>query len=351
MYKVSVIIPVYNVENYLTKCLESVVNQTLRDIQIIVVNDGSTDNTALIARKYHDLYPARFVYIEKENSGQGGARNVGLAYAAGEYIGFVDGDDYVEPDMYEQMYTRAKRDNLDMVECGYDHVCHEAITAIKKAHPYNAKNMLIKTKNCVYNKLIKRGVISGNDIQFPETLKYEDFEYSCKIVPYITSAASVHGVYYHYAQHSNSTMHSENPRVRDIFKVLDNIVTYYRTRGFYDKYKEQLEYVCIKELLAASFFRILKINDKEARAIILRENWDILQNMFPCWRYNRILKTLSLKNLFLKSMNKITYHIYAKILPSVIYCQESAERKIWRLQSMDSKIEKYTGIEDIFNDK
>ena len=118
MPKVSVIVPVYNVEEYLERCLDSLVNQTLKDIEIIIVNDGSTDGSKEIIQKYLNKYK-NIVYLEKENGGLSSARNYGIPYAKGEYIGFVDSDDYVEITMYENMYNKAIEEKSDMVECDF----------------------------------------------------------------------------------------------------------------------------------------------------------------------------------------------------------------------------------------
>ena len=103
--KVSVIVPVYNCEKYLKKCLDSLVNQTLKDIEIICVNDGSTDNSGRILEEYTD---SRIKIITKENGGLSSARNAGIAVAKGEYLGFVDSDDWVDLDFYEKLYNTAK---------------------------------------------------------------------------------------------------------------------------------------------------------------------------------------------------------------------------------------------------
>ena len=117
-YKVSVIVPVYGVEKYISKCLNSLVNQTLNDIEIIVVNDGTKDNSQKIIDEYVKKYPDKVKSFIKENGGQGSARNYGLKQATGEYIGYVDSDDYVELDMYEKLYNKAINDNLDIAICG-----------------------------------------------------------------------------------------------------------------------------------------------------------------------------------------------------------------------------------------
>ena len=118
MKKVSVIVPVYNVEKYIDKCLNTLVNQTLKDIEIIIVNDGSPDNSQEIIDKYQKKYPKKIKSYIKENGGQGSARNFGLEKATGEYIGYVDSDDFIELDMYEKLYNKAKKHDLDISICG-----------------------------------------------------------------------------------------------------------------------------------------------------------------------------------------------------------------------------------------
>ena len=122
MIKVSVIVPIYNVEKQLAKCLDSLLNQTLKDIQIILVNDGSEDSSAEIAKKYVVKDPDRVLYFEKANGGLSDARNYGLKYATGEYISFVDSDDFIEPEMYESLMQYAQSFPVDMVIGGLRYI-------------------------------------------------------------------------------------------------------------------------------------------------------------------------------------------------------------------------------------
>ena len=115
MTKVSVIVPVYNVEGYLEKCLESLVRQSLKDIEIIVVNDGATDNSLKIAKKYEEKYSNILKVYSKRNGGLSDARNFGLKYAKGKYVAFVDSDDYVKNDMFLKLYNFAVKNDLDVV--------------------------------------------------------------------------------------------------------------------------------------------------------------------------------------------------------------------------------------------
>ena len=108
MPKVSIIVPIYNVEEYLERCINSLIGQTLEDIQIILVNDGSTDKSGEIAKRYASKYKEKIMYLEKTNGGLSDARNYGLPYATGEYIAFLDSDDYIEKEAYQEMYEKAK---------------------------------------------------------------------------------------------------------------------------------------------------------------------------------------------------------------------------------------------------
>lgn len=121
MEKVSIIVPVYNVESYLDECLTSLVNQSLNDIKIIIVNDGSTDSSQKIIDKYALRYPEKIMALNKENGGLASARNFGLQYAQGEYVGFVDSDDYVDVNMYNEMYNLAIKNNADLVVCDLEY--------------------------------------------------------------------------------------------------------------------------------------------------------------------------------------------------------------------------------------
>ena len=117
MKKVSIIVPVYNVENYLEKCLNSLVAQTLQEIEIVVVNDGSTDNSQAIIQDFQSRFPDKIKTFQKQNGGLSDARNFGLKHSSGEFIGFVDSDDYVSETMFEEMYTLAKVHQAQMVIC------------------------------------------------------------------------------------------------------------------------------------------------------------------------------------------------------------------------------------------
>ena len=314
MKKVSVIVPVYNVEKYLTKSLDSLVNQTLEDIEIIVVNDGSTDNSKKIIETYKKKYPNKIKYLEKPNGGLSDARNFGMPHATGEYIAFLDSDDYVELNTYEKMYNKAKEENADMVECDFiwEYPNKRKIDA---GIIYNGKKeMLTYARVVAWNKLIKRALLEKNKIEFPKGLRYEDVEFFYKMIPYYNKVSFVKEPLIHYIQRESSISKVQNERTKEIFEVLNNVIEYYKKNNLYNEYKDELEYTYTRLLLCSSLFRMVKIKDKKVKKELINITWKNLNEKFPNWKKNKILKqNRSMKNLYMKTVNKITYKIYCTI--------------------------------------
>ena len=315
--KVSVIIPVYNVENYIEKCLESVINQTIDEIEIIVVNDGSTDLSKERINKYLNKYKDKIKYLEKENGGLSSARNYGMKFATGEYIAFLDGDDYIELDAYQKMYEKAKEENADMVECDFLWEYPKKVKRDVGEIYLSKKEMIEKARVVAWNKLIKREIIEKENLEFPEGLRYEDVEFFYKLVPYLNKVSFVKKCFVHYVQRKTSIANTQNVRTKEIFTVLDNVINYYKEKNIYEEYKIELEYIYTRYLLCSSLKRMCKIKNKSERKKALNETWENLNNKFPNWKKNNILKKFNLKNLYIKSNNKLTYKIYCFILNKI----------------------------------
>lgn len=313
MIKLSVIVPVYNVERHIRKCLESLANQTLDDIEIIVVDDGSTDLSKDIIKEYVENYN-NVKYYKKENGGLSDARNYGMEHATGEYIAFLDADDYIDFKAYEKMYEKAKKENSDVVECNFYWVYGKR----KKkdiGKKYENKSEMLQTARVVaWNKIYKKELLEKTQIEFPKGLQYEDVEFFYKLVPYIEKISFVKEPLIYYVQRKESLSNYQNEKVKDIFKVLDNVILFYKDKNLYEKYKEELEYTYMRLLLCSSFKRITKIKKENTRIELLNETWVKLNTMFPNWKENQILNTnLNLKKRYIKSVNRFTYKIYAKI--------------------------------------
>lgn len=315
MPKVSVIVPIYNVEKYLEKCINSLLSQTLEDIQIILVNDGSKDNSGNIAKEYEKNNKDRVIYVEKENGGLSDARNYGLKYATGDFIAFLDSDDYIEKNAYEEMYNKAIEEDADYVECDFIWEFPNK-TRVDKQYPYkNKKEMLSFVRVVAWNKLIKRQLITDNNLEFPKGLRYEDVEFTYKLIPFINKFAYVDKPFIHYVQREGSIANVQNERTAEIFTVLDNVIKFYKENNIYEEYRDELEYNYARYLLCSSLKRMCKIKDKTIREKLLTESWERLNSNFPNWKENVILKTVNIgKNKYMRTVNKSTYKIYSKIL-------------------------------------
>ena len=321
MPKVSVIVPFYNVEGYIEKCLETLVNQTLKDIEIILVNDGSKDRSVDIVKKFMKEYPDKIVYLEKQNGGLADARNYAIPYAKGEYIAFLDSDDYVEKDMYQLMYELAKKESSDMVECNfiweYPDKKREDIGEIY----IGQFEMLEKVRVVAWNKLIKREILEKNKIEFPKGLQYEDVEFTYKLVPFINKVSFVKKPCVHYVQREGSISNLQNERTKEIFEVLENVINFYKEKEIYDKFKTQLEYLYVRYAFCSSLLRIVKIQDEIVQENLLNLTWQNVNEKYPNWKQNEIIKKgeglnfrYKMYNLYMKTLNKYTYKIYTTLL-------------------------------------
>lgn len=221
MPKVSVIIPVYNVEKYLKQCLDSVVNQTLQDIEIICVNDGSTDNSLKILEEYAQK-DNRIIIISQENQGQSVARNIALEKATGEYVGFVDSDDYIDSNFYEELYRHAKKNNTD-IACGEIYKPNENCFYIK----YNKVEIAKKTKdkyklaqipkwNYIWNKIYKREQLIKT--KFTPNIFYEDVIYTPQVVHKLHKLITVPNVVYYYQYNPASTVWQKTQKHEEDYK-------------------------------------------------------------------------------------------------------------------------------------
>lgn len=181
--KVSIIVPIYNTGIYLNKCIESLLNQTLRDIEIILVDDGSTDESVYICDKYAQ-YDRRVKVIHKKNEGVSIARNTGIKKAKGEYIGFIDSDDWIELNMYENLYNCAKSKRADIVFCDattiYDDKENilDTFTNLNRSQSLDRKDIsaqiLVEVAGAVWRGLYKKDLLKNNTIVFPINLKFSE---------------------------------------------------------------------------------------------------------------------------------------------------------------------------------
>lgn len=315
MKKVSIIVPVYNSQEYLKACAESLVNQTLEDIEIVFVNDGSTDNSLSILQEYQERFPEKVVLRTKENGGQASARNLGIEICTGEYIGFVDSDDCVDTTMFEKLYNVAVAKDCDLVECNYKYLQITEQGETLELPPYgnvrayeNNADMFIDPLVSPWNKIYKASIFKNNTIEFPEGLIYEDTAFFIKTIPYIKEAAYVSEAFVYHFLRQNSTMNAKRDlRVGNIFPVLNDIIEFYQKMGFYECYKKELEYFCVKILLCSSLNRIALVSDKKLRLQFVKKTLEMIATYFSGYRKNDYFRK-NVIGVYMKCINRITIY-------------------------------------------
>lgn len=284
--KVSVIIPVYNTENYIRECLDSLLKQTLEEIEVIAVDDGSTDHTWDILQEYAEKYPEKIRAFHKENGGQASARNLALNHVRGEYLGFVDSDDWVDNDMYEVMYQKAQEESADIVIC--DMVDHYPDRVIyHHASEFDSK---FKVTPSACNKIFKTEFAKG--IQFPEGLWYEDFEYTTKQLMKTEAIGVVHKGFYHCHCREVSTMHNNNSaKNKDILTVIEHLGAYVHQMGWDEKYADVMEYLYLEHILITTINRLEEQENHEKREVI-RYLRDAVLSKYPKYYKGGVFKQM-----------------------------------------------------------
>lgn len=243
--KISVIIPVYNTAEYLPKCLDSVCGQTYKNLEIICVDDGSTDGSGDIAERYAEKDP-RVQVIHKANEGESSARNVGLQYSTGEYVAFVDCDDWLEPEMYAAMLSAMRQNQLDMVACGYFWETEEGGKPIGNSYPvskevFGRKELFeyvyIRDRyrgvtSWIWCKLFHRNILyeDGKLLAFDENLRFgADLVFFIKAASNARRICYLETAFYHYYQRANSTAHTKDLQVAfDIVTAYQRMIDYLR---------------------------------------------------------------------------------------------------------------------------
>lgn len=313
--KVSVIVPVYNVELYLEKCLDSLVNQTLKNIEIIVVNDGSPDNSQKIIDKYAKEYKNIKAY-KKENGGLSDARNFGIKKASGEYIAFIDSDDYVRWDMYEAMYKKAKSGNFDMVVCDLNYVYEDSneikrVSSQIKTDTTNIKKVLVDNYPAAWNKIIKRKIFD-NGLEFKKNVWFEDVEFIYRMLPYIKKIGVVNEPFNQYLQRNGSISKSADMRIYNYIDNWNGIIKYYKDNDFYNKYKKEIEYSYVRYIYATFIKQATLFSKDEFSKAVNIAILNVKEN-FPRYRINKYFYK-NFKGLYLLIFNRLTAKIVYKLM-------------------------------------
>ncbi|EOO15546.1 glycosyltransferase family 2 protein [Bacillus cereus] len=246
--KISIIVPVYKVEQYIHKCIDSILMQTFEDFELILVDDGSPDTCGEICDRYADK-DIRIKVIHKENGGVSSARNAGLEIAKGDYIGFVDSDDWIEPDMYELLYGMCAEHRCDVAICS-SQIYYSNKIVISSNHPFiiHDRNTAMKTMlegklydEVVWTKLFKRNLLE--DIKFPVGMSYEDTAFTYKVIHKCKKVCFIGEPKYHYIKRDNSMMDRAVKEVK-----IDSVLIYDEMCKFMERYYKELYSLVILKL-------------------------------------------------------------------------------------------------------
>ena len=262
MIKLSIIVPVWNVEDYLEKCLDSLVNQTLKDIEVIVVNDESPDDSQTIIDRYVETYPEKVKAFWKKNGGQGSARNLGLDHAQGEYISFVDSDDWISLDFCEKMYECAITKNCDVVICDMIDVypTHEV------HHNCIIYDYLFQHTLSSCNKVFKKDVVEK--LRFYPQIWYEDMNFTAKILAMNVNVGVVNDVFYYCHCRETSTMINNNSKKNlDLIVAIEDIKQYLNDMN-YPMPRNVIYPLVYKDVLHTGIMRVAAQKNKDKKMVL-----------------------------------------------------------------------------------
>lgn len=294
--KISVIVPAYNVEKYLRRCLDSLVYQTYPHLEILVIDDGSTDGTRGIIEEYVSRFAGKVFLYAQENAGQAAARNNGISYATGDYIGFVDADDFVSPRMYEYLVQEAEEKDCDLVTCGY-YGCNDETGEIQV---YQAgcrgefdqsifENPEILRLNAPYpwNKLYRKELLENAGFAFPEGIIFEDL---AAVFPLFLSAKKVGRVheklYYYIKGRKGGTMSTFDQRHMQILDALKIVDEKFIEKGAFEKFQEILLFFHIRHI-QARFDEMEKYGDFSFEKEFRERSETLLDAYFPGWKESK----------------------------------------------------------------
>ena len=331
MVKVSVIIPVYNVERYLSRCLDSCILQTFKDIEIICVNDGSTDSSLSILQAYANL-DSRVKIITKENGGLSSARNVGIANSVGEYVLCVDSDDYISSIAVEKLYNNAVNNNSDVVIFDYfinhfeSQKSHPVIMGEMKSYSENvifnaelvSSDMYKYMHVCAWAKLYKREFLLSNNISYVEGIVYEDVPYMAEIYTKASRITYLPEMFYSYTVGRDSQIMSKNDETMfDVIKVYEHVDNSFKNSRYYDKYKYDVQLMKVMDFFKK--FNTIKAELREKlfdtyRSLSLEIDFDYLEKkegLLPIEKFYIV----QFKNLLTAN----NYDDYMKVYQGVSY--------------------------------
>lgn len=314
----SIIVPVYNVQKYLTQNLESLINQSISGYEIIAINDGSTDESLNILLEYQKKCPFLKV-ITQQNGGISVARNKGIEMAQGEYIGFIDSDDFVSEFFVEKMISAAKKENSDMVVCDIEFFWNDNDDRnyIMKGLNQNYTELKLGQKGILsplfaWNKIYRKDFFLTQNVLFQPQTWYEDLEVVTFLFAQANKIEYVDDVLIYYRQRENSIMSTRSVRCMEIFNVLKRIYHRFEEFELLKDYYDEICYLFIENLLLYGQYRFLALDNYKE---INKKSRLMIKEYFPNYKNNPFLRKLSLKNkVFIYFNNQYTCSLFRKYL-------------------------------------
>ena len=249
--KVSIIVPVYNIENYIRVCVESILAQTYASLELILVDDGSKDNSGILCDEYAVIDP-RVKVIHKENGGVSSARNAGLRQAKGDWIMHVDGDDWIEPDMIESLIEAAKATEADLVFS--DFIKYGPNAGNNQLPSWNSDKIdsmsryIAYVMTTIWGSIAKRSLYIDHSLKSPEGISYcEDFHLIVRLCHYAKKIANVHRPFYHYRYRPTSIMSNMSRKTEsDEQWVYQDTIRFFKEQGVYEDYRKVMSWRTLK---------------------------------------------------------------------------------------------------------
>lgn len=309
---ISIIIPCYNAEKTIKRCLESVISQTYKNIEIVIINDGSTDKTDSIIKKY--INDNRIKYYNRSNHGIGKTRNFGIKEATGEYITFLDSDDYLPNDAIDNLYKLAQKNKLDLVVSDYyvdnKNIKSEKIKSFPITNVKNNPNLIFDINLAPWNKLYKKELIEN--IKFEENLKYEDAPFVIESIIKAKRIGKLDKETYYYVVNSNSETTIRDERIFDIFKILDIIGRLVENKK---ELTEVYKTLCIRIICNYNIQQRYQKKIKTANRFI-NKGFYYMKKVDPKYKHSVYFKNRS-KNKALIEKNKFLTKLYCFIYISL----------------------------------
>ena len=311
--KVSIIVPIYNMEKTLSKCIDSLVHQTMKDIEIILINDGSSDNSLNIINSY--TKDKRIKVINQENKGISVARNNGIKIASSKYLCFVDSDDYISLDMVEKLYNAVTSKNASICVCDYYTFDESNIKEIKVGSDNLFGGTLLEHPNLIkdidfapWNKIYKKELF--DNIEFPVQTKYEDLETILKVFSKADKIVKLNEpLYYYYVNISGETK-TNSPKDMDMLKIAINLNNYFDFKGK-DKVLNDYFFEVISQKMLYIAPMLFKIVDRETVMKYLHNVYSFLDTNEPKWKI--LYKRNKIDSKYIKFIrgNKLLFKTYA----------------------------------------